>query len=55
MGEELKWVKGSAVREIDGRTLYSFTASRGASSTDVYAHDLEEAQRKLREEAEGKR
>lgn len=51
MGEEVRWVKGSAVREIDGRPLYSFTASRGAWSTHVYAHDLEEAQRKLREEA----
>ena len=53
MGEVLKWVQGSAVREVDGRTLYSFTASRGAWSMDIYAHDLNEAKRKLREELTG--
>jgi hypothetical protein len=35
MGEELKWVKGSAVREVDGRPLYSFTASRAAVFMNV--------------------
>ena len=52
MGEELKWTKGSAVRAVDGRNLYSFIASKGSWSMGVYAHDLDEAKRKLRDEIE---
>jgi hypothetical protein len=50
MREELKWVKGSAVCCVNGRTLYPFTVSRGTWSMGVYAHDLEEAKRKLENE-----
>ena len=50
MGEDVKWTKGSAVRAVDGRMIYTFTASRGAWSMDIYAHELDEAKQKLKDE-----
>ena len=55
MGEELTWTKSDAVREHEGRILYAFTASRGSWSVGVYAHDLEEAKHRLKDETDGTR